>query len=148
MIPMTQPDRTSPSRQRSPRLRIGRRPVAIAAAGALGLGAVGAPRAVAQSEAGKAAVVAPYARAPLTFADMVEKVRPAVISIHVKNGQRRSGHRNFEFRGMPDLPEDHPRISASERTLILSERSEQISRESWASLLRYREFWGLLAARG
>ena len=45
------------------------------------------------------------------------------------------------------LPEDHPGISAQERKMILAERSEQISREPWTSLLAHKEFWGLLAAR-
>ncbi|MGI9232781.1 MAG: MFS transporter [Woeseiaceae bacterium] len=45
------------------------------------------------------------------------------------------------------LPEDHPTIEHSEQQMILSERSEQIATESWTSLLRYKEFWGLMAAR-
>ena len=44
-------------------------------------------------------------------------------------------------------PEDHPRIDPAERTLILENRSEQVSKESWTALLRYREFWGLLVSR-
>lgn len=49
---------------------------------------------------------APFARAPLSFADLVEKVRPAVVSINVKNG-RANAPRSF-FRGLPNLPDDHP----------------------------------------
>lgn len=45
------------------------------------------------------------------------------------------------------LPEDHPTMSDSERQLILAERSPQIAKQSWTSLLRYKEFWGLLVAR-
>jgi len=45
------------------------------------------------------------------------------------------------------LPEDHPTISDSERQLILAERSPQVAKQSWTSLLRYKEFWGLLIAR-
>ncbi len=45
------------------------------------------------------------------------------------------------------LPEEHPGISPAERTLILDERSPQTSKESWFSLLRYKEFWGLMASR-
>lgn len=44
-------------------------------------------------------------------------------------------------------PEQHPGISTNERQMILSERSQQQSVEHWTSLLRYKEFWGLLAAR-
>lgn len=45
------------------------------------------------------------------------------------------------------LPEDHPRIKPAERALILAERSPQESKESWLSLLRYKEFWGLMISR-
>ena len=45
------------------------------------------------------------------------------------------------------LPEQHPRIDAAERELILAGRSRQDSRGHWTDLLRYREFWGLLSAR-
>ena len=107
---MTHPERTTPARVW---MRMARRPVAVAAAGVLGLGILGAaigPEthvSVARAETGKT-VLTPYGRAPLSFADLVEKVRPAVISIHVKNGRRKSSRHNFDFRGMPDLPDDHP----------------------------------------
>jgi len=45
------------------------------------------------------------------------------------------------------LPEDHPSLPATEKQLILSERSEQVATESWTTLLRHKEFWGLLVAR-
>jgi len=45
------------------------------------------------------------------------------------------------------LPEDHPTLPAAERKMILEKRSEQVTRESWTSLLRHKEFWGLLVAR-
>lgn len=45
------------------------------------------------------------------------------------------------------LPEAHPTIGSSERKMILGERSAQVATESWTSLLRHKEFWGLLAAR-
>ena len=45
------------------------------------------------------------------------------------------------------LPEQHPTLSGAERRLILDKRSPQESTEPWTGLLRYREFWGLLAAR-
>ncbi len=45
------------------------------------------------------------------------------------------------------LPEDHPTISAEERQMILADRSPQLAKESWTSLFKYKEFWGLLAAR-
>ena len=54
-------------------------------------------------------------RAPLSFADIVERVKPAVVSIHVTNGGQpkvaqgpkgspKSSPRDF----LPDLPDDHP----------------------------------------
>jgi len=46
-----------------------------------------------------------------------------------------------------NLPEQHPAISADEKALILEGRSKQVAKGSWYSLLGYREFWGLLAAR-
>ena len=45
------------------------------------------------------------------------------------------------------LPEDHPQLPDAEKSLILETRSPQASSEHWTSLLRYRQFWGLLAAR-
>jgi len=44
-------------------------------------------------------------------------------------------------------PETHPTLGAEERRLILKERSPQESQESWISLLRHKEFWGLILAR-
>ena len=45
------------------------------------------------------------------------------------------------------LPEDHPTISVQERVMILADRSPQLAKEHWTSLFKYKEFWGLLAAR-
>lgn len=45
------------------------------------------------------------------------------------------------------LPEDHPAIGNAERRMILSNRSPQVAKESWVSLLRHKEFWGLMIAR-
>jgi serine protease Do len=63
-------------------------------------------------------VQTPFGRAPLTFADIVEKVKPAVVSIHATNGAGRTSKRAPGTpntpgapgnRGVvPDLPEDHP----------------------------------------
>ncbi|HRD77964.1 MAG TPA: Do family serine endopeptidase [Hyphomicrobiaceae bacterium] len=53
----------------------------------------------------------PFGRAPLTFADLVEKVRPAVVSISVSSGTARTAPRSNGSRGnpsFPDIPEDHP----------------------------------------
>ncbi len=63
-------------------------------------------------------------RAPLSFADIVERVKPAVVSIHVKGGGTKVAQANGQPKGgrggqtpapgqgpgsgIPDLPEDHP----------------------------------------
>ena len=55
-------------------------------------------------------------RAPASFADIVERVKPAVVSIHVKGGGSKiaglqkgaPGGKCGAAPGLPDLPEDHP----------------------------------------
>ena len=63
-------------------------------------------------------------RAPLSFADIVERVKPAVVSIHVKGGGSKVAQAGGQPKGgrggqtpapgqgpgsgIPDLPEDHP----------------------------------------
>jgi serine protease Do len=49
----------------------------------------------------------PYGRAPLSFADLVAKVSPAVVSINVK-GDVKVAENEEEIPGMPDLPPDNP----------------------------------------
>ena len=44
-------------------------------------------------------------------------------------------------------PETHPAIEPVEQALILDNRSSQQSQGGFSSLLRYREFWGILIAR-
>src|SRR4029453_17688749 len=48
----------------------------------------------------------PYGRTPLTFADIVQKVTPAVVSINVKGDVKVAD--NEQIPGLPDLPEDNP----------------------------------------
>ncbi len=55
--------------------------------------------------------VAPYATAPASFADLVERVRPSVVSIYVTGSERvnvaeRKGRRSMP--NIPDIPENHP----------------------------------------
>ena len=57
-------------------------------------------------------------RAPLSFADIVERVKPAVVSIHVTNGGAKTAQGRPRPQGrqpqelprdfLPDLPDDHP----------------------------------------
>ena len=77
---------TSSPKARSTRKPISGKPMAFALAGALGLGLLGtalvpnSPQAVAQTNAARG-VMTPYGNAPYSFADLVEKARPAVVSI-------------------------------------------------------------------
>lgn len=89
---------------------------AFAAAGALWTGAVDFPRAHAEAPAG-ATIETPYGRAPMSFADLVDKVKPSVVSVSVVNdggaakvADRGGGGGGGGGRGftVPDLPEDHP----------------------------------------
>jgi serine protease Do len=50
----------------------------------------------------------PFGRAPLTFADLVSKVSPAVVSINVKGDVKMAENDGMPIPGMPDLPEDNP----------------------------------------
>jgi len=96
----------------------------LAGAAALGGVLVAAPQiqVLAQQRSDAQTVQTPFGRAPLTFADIVEKVKPAVVSIHVTNGGDRTARRMPRpgtpnapntpnapgGRVLPDLPDDHP----------------------------------------
>ncbi len=95
----------------------------IATAGAVGAAvSLGAWSAMAQQPAGGLLVPAQFAPAPgapASFADLVEKVKPSVVSISVQAGaaktaqapapgQRPAPNRPRQPDGLPDLPEDHP----------------------------------------
>jgi len=92
---------------------------AVAAAGIFGLGLVAATAidfskpAVAQLRPSDPSVITPYGRAPLTFADIVDRVKGAGVSISVTNGggertAEKEGGQGRRFGGLPDLPDDHP----------------------------------------
>lgn len=59
-------------------------------------------------------VQTPYGRAPLSFADLIEKVKPSVVSVAIVNdgsSDDEAGDDDRERGGglaIPDLPEDHP----------------------------------------
>ncbi len=86
---------------------------AATVAAVLGLGALtvsfvpALSPAMAQLKPSEAGVVTPYGRAPLTFADIVEKVKPAVVSVSVRNTKKKVAG-GQEFKGIPNLPGDHP----------------------------------------
>ena len=71
-----------------------------------------APRALAEANAA-ATIETPYGRAPLSFADLVDKVKPSVVSVSVVNdgGAAKVADKGGKGGGglnIPDLPEDHP----------------------------------------
>ncbi len=79
----------------------------LAAVAGAGIGPV-----LAQLKPDQGTVETPFGRAPLSFADIIEKVKPAVVSISVVNGggakvaSKEDGNRLPE--GFPDIPEDSP----------------------------------------
>lgn len=109
------------------RLRRSARQLGIAGA-AVGLGLLAAgslngfDRAIAQLKPDAAGVETPFGRAPLSFADIIEKVKPSVVSISVVSGSNSKvaskGDGKGEGRGgeggrglpegFPDVPEDSP----------------------------------------
>ena len=71
----------------------------------------------AQLKAPDATVQTPMGRAPLSFADIVERVKPSVVSISVTNGEKTNVAELRKGKGpkgggatpgIPDLPPDHP----------------------------------------
>ena len=96
------------------------RPRALTAAAVFSVAAMAAVGAAplpaaAQFSSGQPSILTPFSRQPATFADLVERVKPAVVSISVSSEQARptrgapgapsgpSGAKPF-----PDLPDDHP----------------------------------------
>ena len=82
----------------------------MALAGVVGLGL---PQSAVHAQRSDATVQTPMGRAPLSFADIVERVKPAVVSIHVTNGgpkvaQGSKGTPKSPRDFLPDLPDDHP----------------------------------------
>ena len=60
-----------------------------------------------------AGIETPYGRAPMTFADIIDKVKPAVVSISVAGGGTKVAKKDGDKEGgrgfnIPDVPEDHP----------------------------------------
>lgn len=108
---MNHPDE-SPVTNESPRERkLARGPLAVTAAALIAVGALGL--ALGQDMRFAAAepvptVQTPYGAAPRSFADLVEKVSPAVVSVNVK-GDAKVAQNDFpQIPGLPDIPEDNP----------------------------------------
>jgi len=105
----------SPAANESPRLRkLTRKPALLAAAALIATGALGytlgsgVPFAAAETADTAKTIETPYGRAPLSFADLVAKVSPAVVSINVKGDVKMAENEGMPIPGMPDLPEDNP----------------------------------------
>jgi serine protease Do len=106
------------ARLRTRRLAYASALAGVALAGVVGLGL---PRSAVLAQKADAAIQMP-GRAPLSFADIVERVKPAVVSISVTNGGPKiaqgpqtppapkggspKGFNPKDF--LPDLPDDHP----------------------------------------
>jgi len=106
----------SPAANESPQLRkLPRKPALLAAAALIATGALGltlgtgAPFAAAETAQSPQTIETPFGRAPLSFADLVAKVSPAVVSINVKGEMKVADNNQMPgMPGMPDLPEDNP----------------------------------------
>lgn len=98
--------------------RLGRRAISALAAvavvsGGIALSNVGfTPLANAQRAAPSGEVVTPFGRAPLSFADIVEKVKPAVVSVSVVNDGSNDKVKNDDDDNdgptIPGIPRDNP----------------------------------------
>lgn len=98
---------------RSRKLRNGCAAAALIAAAGISTAFFSPPQnAAAQLRPEGQTAVVPVPGAPQTFADIVERVKPAVVSISVTNGtdtDSSSGEGQPQpFPGIPNLPEDHP----------------------------------------
>ncbi len=92
----------------APRIGTG---VALAAVCVMAAGALaGFVPARADVTASQATVQTPFGRAPLTFADIVEKVKPAVVAIAVASGGEMVSNRGGRGlpEGFPNIPENSP----------------------------------------
>ncbi len=109
-------DKIGATRIRLPRRARGPLVAAIAGVSALALITVSPSEPVqAQLKAEPGTGIEMPGRAPLSFADIVEQVKPAVVSINVTNGEARVARNDDDNEGgrslpdgFPNLPEDHP----------------------------------------
>ena len=105
-------DRSSAANESPSSRKLTRKPVLLAAVALIATGALGltlgngVPFAAAET-ATQPTIETPYGSAPRSFADLVAKVSPAVVSINVK-GDMKVADNDQEIPGMPDLPEDNP----------------------------------------
>lgn len=90
--------------------RMGYATFAILSSAGVLLGTLPAKPVLAQLAPDAPAVETPFGRAPLSFADVIEKVKPSVVSISVVAGGKVAGKtgKNGLPEGFPDIPEDSP----------------------------------------
>ena len=88
--------------------RMGHATVAALASAAVLMGTLATRPALAQLAPDAPSVETPFGRAPLSFADVIEKVKPSVVSISVVAGRGDKSGRGGLPEGFPDIPEDSP----------------------------------------
>lgn len=108
------PDQSHAAQDGASSRKLTRKPVLLAASALIAAGALGwtfgsgVPFAAAETATTTQQTVAtPYGAAPISFADLVQKVSPAVVSINVK-GDTKVADNDLQIPGMPDIPEDNP----------------------------------------
>jgi serine protease Do len=72
------------------------------------MGGLATKPALAQLAPDAPSVETPFGRAPLSFADIIEKVKPSVVSISVVAGGKGDKNAKGLPEGFPDIPEDSP----------------------------------------
>ena len=107
-------DRSSAANESPSSRKLTRKPALLAAVALIATGALGltlgnsVPFAAAET-ATQPTIETPYGSAPLSFADLVAKVSPAVVSINVK-GDMKVADNDQEIPGMPDLAGGQPAL--------------------------------------
>ncbi|HWM30736.1 MAG TPA: Do family serine endopeptidase [Methyloceanibacter sp.] len=115
-------DQSPAANESAEKRKLTRKPVLLAAAALIATGALGLvlgnsmPFAIAQTTPAvgtSQTIETPFGRAPLSFADLVEKVSPAVVSINVKGDVKMADGGDMPQipgmpPGMPNIPEDNP----------------------------------------
>ena len=107
---MNHPDQSPVTGESSPKRKLARGPLAVTAAALIAVSALGVvlgqDMQFASAEPAQT-VQTPYGAAPLSFADLVRKVSPAVVSVNVK-GDAKVAQNEFQIPGLPDIPKDNP----------------------------------------
>jgi serine protease Do len=87
-------------------------PLGLMGAGLLGLSLIAPTAPLLAQRTDAQTVQTPMGRAPLSFADIAERVKPAVVSVHVgapaRTAQARGGKGGGGAPVIPEVPEDHP----------------------------------------